>query len=477
MHTNRRVFIGALTAAAALSAATRSPAQTTYKGAERTRQDVNTLPADDPVLTQYADAIAQMRQLPASNPISWEAQARIHLNFCPHGNWFFLPWHRAYLSQFEDIIRDLSGNADWAMPYWNWTRNPQVPAPFWQAGSPLMHPRNVGPNSNMPSEFVGAPVLERIMGKPNFQSFAGFKSTAPRGSGGGSEQLESAPHNAVHREIGRDMASFLSPLDPIFWLHHCNVDRIWASWNNAGNANSPDTDLTEFLFASTPGNLQFVKPDGAPRPIVVKDVYATTPMGYGYDRLETVPETPFAAAALSLSMAARNTVERRQDLDRTVSPGGILDTTLALDTALITALANTGRIKTMSNVEMADLAPPTQISTGTLTVRGLRAPAGPDTGFRVFLNCDYLSLETPINDPHFVGSAAFFINGVPSETMEHAHGADFVFDITDTLDRLRRAGTPVNGQLRPQVIALTKNNEPVELAIDGAFEITVETVG
>jgi hypothetical protein len=43
--------------------------------------------------------------------------------------------------------------------------------------------------------------------------------------------------------------------DPIFWLHHCNIDRIWASWNFAGGKNPDDTAFlnTSFTFANGSG--------------------------------------------------------------------------------------------------------------------------------------------------------------------------------------------------------------------------------
>ncbi len=39
-------------------------------------------------------------------------------------------------------------------------------------------------------------------------------------------------HNRCHRWIGGDMVAGTSPNDPVFWLHHCNVDRIWADWQD-----------------------------------------------------------------------------------------------------------------------------------------------------------------------------------------------------------------------------------------------------
>jgi tyrosinase len=47
--------------------------------------------------------------------------------------------------------------------------------------------------------------------------------------------FESAPHNLVHNIIGGVMSDMLSPTDPIFWLHHANVDRLWVAWVSAGN--------------------------------------------------------------------------------------------------------------------------------------------------------------------------------------------------------------------------------------------------
>jgi tyrosinase len=55
---------------------------------------------NDPIVATYRDAVAQMKQKAASDPASWPALASIHgsdpdsYHFCPHGNWYFLPWHR-----------------------------------------------------------------------------------------------------------------------------------------------------------------------------------------------------------------------------------------------------------------------------------------------------------------------------------------------------------------------------------------------
>jgi hypothetical protein len=48
-------------------------------------------------------------------------------------------------------------------------------------------------------------------------------------------RLELGPHVDVHVAIGGEdgggaMNSASSPADPIFWLHHANIDRLWATW-------------------------------------------------------------------------------------------------------------------------------------------------------------------------------------------------------------------------------------------------------
>ncbi|MGH7311126.1 MAG: tyrosinase family protein, partial [Candidatus Rokuibacteriota bacterium] len=37
-------------------------------------------------------------------------------------------------------------------------------------------------------------------------------------------------HNRVHVWVGGDMSPASSPNDPVFFLNHCNVDRIWEAW-------------------------------------------------------------------------------------------------------------------------------------------------------------------------------------------------------------------------------------------------------
>ena len=113
------------------------------------RRDVGAMSASDPILVSYRKAIKAMKALPASDPRSWTYQAAIHgttlaqtrtaWNTCEHGTYFFWSWHRMYLYWFERIVRQMSKNTHWALPYWNWSSASErrLPAPFRDPGSEL----------------------------------------------------------------------------------------------------------------------------------------------------------------------------------------------------------------------------------------------------------------------------------------------------------------------------------------------------
>jgi tyrosinase len=78
-------------------------------------------------LASYAIGVQAMLNLPPTHPQNWFRNAFVHLMDCPHGNWWFYVWHRGYLGYFEQTIRTLSGDANFAIPYWDWTQLPEIP--------------------------------------------------------------------------------------------------------------------------------------------------------------------------------------------------------------------------------------------------------------------------------------------------------------------------------------------------------------
>lgn len=246
------------------------------------RRDISTLALDDPIIESYKTAVQAMRALPASDRRNWNRQAQIHDDVCRHASWLFFPWHRAYLMYFERICQKLSGNPSFGLPYWDWTANPRIPAHFWVAGSPLLHsPRNATASTNMPADSVGPAVVNPMLDEPNFLVFAGpavpLDSTAQFGPGYG--VVEQTPHNDVHGTIGGTMATFLSPLDPVFWMHHNRCEQLWVEWNvDRGHPNTNDAAWVNTKFVN-----DFCDEEGADVEVTVAALTLAPLLSYRFD--------------------------------------------------------------------------------------------------------------------------------------------------------------------------------------------------
>lgn len=196
-------------------------------------------PAAKRHLESFAKAVIAMKAQPKTigsqpNGLNWENQAQIHKDFCPHGSWKFFPWHREYLLRFEAIVRKMSGDPGFSLPYWDWSINPNLPVAMrgtaFLPKDPLDRSRKVDVSAGVTR--IASPIMCRnALATKDFETFMG----GPDSSG----QIEYGPHNGVHVVLGSTgspMGDFLSPLDPVFWMHHCNVDRLWALWQAANPA-------------------------------------------------------------------------------------------------------------------------------------------------------------------------------------------------------------------------------------------------
>jgi tyrosinase len=211
---SRRSFIKTSASAAAFLSIPRLGFGQTTTGIRLEWQQFKTTPQ----YTSFLNAVRMMKaNTNASSPSSWEYWSNVHVNYCPHGSPYFLAWHRGYLYYLEQQLRTVSGDKALCLPYWNYYKYPQIPAEFTDpaTSNPLYMPRA---GTNVYNALTLSPFASTVW---NFQ----------RGTTNAFEpQIESGPHNPVHNLIGGEMANMTSPRDPIFYLHHANIDRLCHAW-------------------------------------------------------------------------------------------------------------------------------------------------------------------------------------------------------------------------------------------------------
>ena len=147
----------------------------------------------------------------------------------------FLAWHRRYLWQFERRLQ--VEDSTLTIPYWDWISQPTIPAALDQTS--LLQSWSVTRNWT-PADMPTGAELQLVLARHTFPQFQ--------------RKLESGPHADVHNAVGGQdangrpgtMANTNSPADPIFWLHHANIDRLWAQWETQHPTAKPH-NLTEKL--------------------------------------------------------------------------------------------------------------------------------------------------------------------------------------------------------------------------------------
>jgi tyrosinase len=401
----------------------------------------------DPVITTYKAAVKAMKALPSSNPSSWEFQKNIHLNKCIHRNWLWLPWHRAYLVYFERICRKVTGDDKFALPYWNWNEHPAVPDPFWESGSPLNDPNRGGltQSDKAPSSVVGTTAVQTILNETSFELFASGpppSSNLHDGPFTASSGLEVGPHNGIHGFVSGplgtgDMGQFYSPLDPVFYTHHCMCDCLWTHWNNdLGNANTNDTSWTNFALTD------FFDENGNPTSVAVATTVLMPLVTYQYEPCSLAAAAGGAGGRIKLSG------KQLEQFLRTGAPSKLEFVQRFELRQAVTAEA--GKPATIAiKVDKAVLGDALQRGPHTrivLTVADIEIPGKKDFFTRVFVNKPDATGDTSIDDPHYAGSFAFF----PADTgMNHGDSAaapshvntGCLVDVTETLQSLNKAGS------------------------------------
>jgi tyrosinase len=423
------------------------------------RKNIATLSPSDPIVTTYAAAIRAMQALPSTDPRNWHRQAQIHNDFCRHSSWLILPWHRAYLWYFEEICRELTGRNDFALPYWDWTTNPQIPAVFWDESSTLFHPsRTATPSSSAPDFTVGPPVIDNILSETNFIALAGDPvarhDTAEHGPAAG--PLETTPHNGIHNFVGGDMGTLMSPLDPIFWTHHGRVDRLWVEWNILRNNSNPnDTAWTTTEFTD------FVDRKGNPARISVLTTVLLPYLSYRYDTQVESPTSPINSSENDelkkrLQKGAKVTLDQRS---RFTAPTSSIDGTQPVTLHIPGGENLAGRMSELGNGATARVSLEFSYSSTT------------SFAVLVFVNSPNGNQQTATGDPGFVGSVSFF-----DAQMEMAHKRTETFRLSATNAARANGQGPLEVTLVPVSLSGRPLEEREDVEVTTSIDLLVSTI-
>jgi hypothetical protein len=163
-----------------------------------------------------------------------------------------------------------------------------------------------------------------------------------------------------------------------------------------------------------------------------------------YDRYEVVPQSA-ARAAAAFQTAALSLAAIRTGTGLGFDGGSNLVAASAAFPAAGARLRQTVRAKIQPNNALQALlerAPFPQAAAqpagAFLVLDGVSRPKSLTTSARVFLNCVNPSINTPVDDPSYVGSISFF--GAHDEAHGQHAEASFIFDAGATMARLSQSG-------------------------------------
>ncbi|KAL2130634.1 hypothetical protein VTI74DRAFT_6135 [Chaetomium olivicolor] len=103
-----------------------------------------------------------------------------------------------------------------------------APGPLGGLGyNPRGLKRDIGPAMNM--RYANYTTILKLLTQPDIDKFRTVSEGVPY-------TVEIGPHGGVHYTIGGDPGGdlFTSPADPAFWVHHAQMDRMWATWQALG---------------------------------------------------------------------------------------------------------------------------------------------------------------------------------------------------------------------------------------------------
>ena len=228
----------------------------------------------DPLASQYSrwdEYVAVHRMIQSANAPGVAGLINFGHGGSGTGAYSFMSWHRYFLYRFELQLQSYVPGV--MLPYWDWTDPASIMTDTFlgpngdatgvvQQGYFAVNKPGTGANATalpawwpaslngwtLPAHFptiwegglrrdVGGalPSADDIHDTLASSTYSAFQSALESGNGLASGHQM---HNGLHGYIGGHMSNpTASPFDPIFYMHHCNIDRLWAMWQMDGHAN------------------------------------------------------------------------------------------------------------------------------------------------------------------------------------------------------------------------------------------------
>ncbi len=192
----------------------------------------------------YRDFVKLHVQAMGSEGMDWHVHTMRMAGGMVMEGYNFLSWHRRFVLKMEQRLQAI--HPELYIPYWNAVADRAIPAALQD--KKLLKSWGVTRGKWNPNQLASPADLAALDGIATFKTFQ--------------RVLEGAIHGGVHMAVGGDLAGASSPSDPLFWLHHANIDRIWATWQRthkkAGPPNPGDVLQPLPLFGVTVASVQDV---------------------------------------------------------------------------------------------------------------------------------------------------------------------------------------------------------------------------
>ena len=369
----------------------------------RMRRDIETMADDDPDLCALRLAFEKLRAIEDDqDPSGLLGQATIHARHCAHNNWYFLPWHRAFLNHFEQLCARLSGRPTFALPYWNWQRDAARIALPDAVSSGALSYANRSPHAGAELSVDRRQLMRDYPALDTQLAFVGGRPTPLDQRTAAIGSVLEGDHRLIHDRIGGAMIGPYAPKDPMFWLLHANLDRLWDLWSaRHPRLNPSDSTWTELPLAAfwSVEAQEWVRPR-------VASLLDTRALGYAYE-----PSGAERSAAISYDRDERAKIRTPLVTNPTVSSA-------SADKA---AAAAAVRVPLESPLLLAlgrgfDTQPqPRYFARITLDV-----PVDTRSVVLLGVNCKDLRAARRDDDPRYLGVASFFML---AHEAHQAHGA------------------------------------------------------